>query len=127
MRKRYYISGVILLAAIIYLLYLSFGNAVSYYVTVSELYDRETELHDITVRVAGKVASPIDWDAEEVELRFTVTEGSKSMPVIYHGTQPSGFKAGSSILIEGKYGPEGIFQASQLILKCPSKYEEAIE
>ncbi len=127
MRKRYIIGGGILLAAIIYLLYLSFGNAVSYYVTVSELYDRETELYDINVRVAGKVASPIDWDAEEVELRFTVTEGGKNMPVIYHGTQPSGFKAGSSVLIEGKYGPEGIFQASQLILKCPSKYEEAVE
>jgi cytochrome c-type biogenesis protein CcmE len=127
MRKRYLISGGILLAAIIYLLFLSLGNAVSYYVTVSEFYDRETELHDTNVRVAGKVVAPINWDAEELELSFNITEGAKSMPVIYHGAQPSGFRAGSSILVEGKYGSEGIFQASQLILKCPSKYEEAIE
>jgi cytochrome c-type biogenesis protein CcmE len=124
MRKRYFIGGGILLAAVIYLLYLSFGNAVSYYVTVSEFYDRETELHDINVRVAGKVlASPIDWDAKDLELRFTITEGGKNMPVVYHGTQPSGFKAGSTILVEGRFGSEGVFQARQLILKCPSKYE----
>ena len=124
MRKRYFIGGGILLAAVIYLLYLSFGSSVSYYVTVSEFYDGETELQDINVRVAGKIAdSPIDWDAKDLDLRFTITEGGKNMPVIYHGAQPSGFKAGSSILVEGKYDSDGVFQASQLILKCPSKYE----
>jgi cytochrome c-type biogenesis protein CcmE len=127
MKKRYFVGGGILLAVIIYLLYLSFGNAVSYYVTVSEFYDRETELQDIKVRVAGRVESPISWDAEEIELRFIITEGGKSMPVIFHGTQPSGFKAGSSILVEGKYDSDGVFRAGQLILKCPSKYEEALE
>ena len=124
MRKRYFIGGGILLAAVIYLLYLSFGSSVSYYVTVSEFYDRETELQDINVRVGGKILeSPIDWDAEGLDLRFTITEGGKNMPVIYNGAQPSGFKAGSSILVEGKYGSDGVFRASQLILKCPSKYE----
>lgn len=124
MRKRYFIGGGLLLVAIIYLLYLSFGNAVSYYVTVSEFYNRETELRDINVRVAGKILEgPIYWDAKELELRFTITEGGKNMPVIYHGAQPSGFKAGSSILVEGKYDTDDVFRASQLILKCPSKYE----
>ena len=113
-----------MLVVIMYLLYLSFGNAVSYYVTVSEFYDGGTELQDINVRVAGKIAdSPIDWDAEGLELRFTITEGSKNMPVVYHGAQPSGFTAGSSILVEGKYDSDGVLRASQLILKCPSKYE----
>jgi len=113
-----------LLVAVVYLLYLSFGSSVSYYVTVSEFYDRETELQDINVRVAGKIAdSPIDWDAKNLDLRFTITDGYKNMTVIYHGAQPSGLKAGSSILVEGKYDSGGVFRASQLILKCPSKYE----
>jgi len=124
MRKRYFIGGGILLAAVVYLLFLSFGSSVSYYVTVSEFYDRETELQAIDLRVAGEIAdTPIDWDAKGLNLRFTITEGGQNMPVIYHGAQPSGFKAGSSILVEGKYGSDGVFQASQLILKCPSKYE----
>ena len=118
MRKRYFIGGVILLGAVIYLLYLSLGDAVSYYVTVSEFYDREAELQDINIRIAGKVlGSPIDWDAEGLVLKFTITEGGKDMPVMYQGVQPNGFKEGSSILVEGKYDSEGIFRASQLILK----------
>ena len=124
MKKRYLIGGLILVIVVAYLIYLSFGSSVSYYVTVSEFFARGTELHDTNVRVAGKVAdSPVDWNAQDLEFRFTITEGGKKMPVIYHGAQPSGFKEGINILVEGEYHSDGIFRASQLILKCPSKYE----
>jgi cytochrome c-type biogenesis protein CcmE len=124
MKKRYFVGGGILLAAIIYLFYLSFGSSVSYYVTVSEFTDRSTELYDTNVRVAGKIAdSPINWSAEDLELRFTITEGGDTLMVIYHGAKPSSFKVGSNIVVEGKYHSDGIFRASQLIMKCPSKYE----
>jgi len=107
-----------------YLFYLSFSSSVSYYVTVSEFLARSTELQDTTVRVAGKIAdSPAEWDAEELELKFAITEGGHTIPVIYHGAKPSGFKAGSNILAEGEYHSDGVFHASQLIMKCPSKYE----
>jgi len=124
MKKRYLIGGGILVAVVVYLLYLSFGSSVSYYVTVSEFFARGAELNDTTVRVAGKIAdSPVDWNAEELELRFAITEGGDTMPVSYQGAKPSAFQAGSNILVEGKYHSDGIFRASQLILKCPSKYE----
>ena len=124
MKKRYLIGGGIILIAVAYLLYLSFGSSVSYYLTVSEFYDRSDELIDANVRLAGVVAdNSIDWDADNIELKFTLTEGGKDMPVIYHGAQPSGFTGGSNILAEGKYNADGIFRANQLILKCPSKYE----
>ena len=124
MKKRYLIGGLILVLAVGYLLYLSFGSSVSYYVNVSEFFDKGTELHNTSLRVAGRIAdSPIDWDAEELELRFAITEGGDTMAVVYQGAKPSGFKEGSNIVVEGKYHSDGIFQASQLIMKCPSKYE----
>jgi cytochrome c-type biogenesis protein CcmE len=124
MKKKLLIGGVILIAAVGYLLFLSFSSSVSYYVTVSEFYDRETELIDANIRVAGKITeSPIDWDAEALELRFTITEGGKNMLVVYHGSQPSGLQAGSNLMVEGKYESDKVFRATQLILKCPSKYE----
>ena len=124
MRKRYFIGGGILLVVVVYLLYLSFSSSVSYYVTVSEFFARGTELHDTSIRVAGKITDdPVDWNAEELNLGFTIAEGGNSMEVIYNGTQPSGFTVGSNILVEGKYSSDGIFRASQLILTCPSKYE----
>ena len=123
MKKRYIIGGGIILAALVYLLYLSFGDAVSYYVTVSEFYDRESELSDTSIRIAGKIANPINWNSEELDLEFYLNEGGDSMPVTYNGARPSGFKEGSSILVEGRYQSGGMFHASQLIIKCPSKYE----
>ena len=124
MKKRYLIGGIILVLVVGYLLYLSFGSSVSYYVTVSEFFARDSELYDTNVRVAGKIAdSSADWNAEDLELRFSITEGGDNMTVIYQGAKPSGFKAGSSILVEGEYHSDGIFRASQLIMKCPSKYE----
>ena len=124
MKKRYLIGGGILVLAVAYLLYLSFGSSVDYYVTVSEFAAEGTELHDINIRVAGKIAdNPIDWNAEDLELRFSITEGGDNMEVIYKGAKPSAFKAGSNILVEGEYHSDGILRATQLILKCPSKYE----
>ena len=123
MKKRYIIGGGIILVAVVYLLFLSFGNAVSYYVTVSEFFDRESELSDASIRIAGKIANPIKWNSEDLGLEFYLTEGGASLPVTYNGARPSGFKEGSNILVEGRYQSGGTFHASQLIIKCPSKYE----
>jgi cytochrome c-type biogenesis protein CcmE len=128
MKKKYLIGVAILLLVIGYLLYLSFGSSVSYYLTVSELLAEGVELYDTNVRVAGQIAEgPVDWNPEKLELRFNITEGGQTLSVIYEGAKPSGFQEGASILVEGKYNPDGIFRASQLIMKCPSKYEEAVE
>ena len=124
MKKRYIVGGIILLLVLGYLSYIGLGSSVTYYVTVSEFKARGTELYNTDVRVAGEIAdNPIDWNAEDIELRFTITEGGETMKVIYQGVQPSGFKPGSNILVEGKYHSDGVLWASQLIMKCPSKYE----
>ena len=124
MRKRYLLGGGILAVAVGFLVYMGIGNSVSYYLTVSELLDRDGELYDTNVRVIGQiVGDSIEWNAEDIELRFNITEGGDALPVIYEGAKPSGFKAGVSILVEGKYRSNGIFQASVLLMRCPSKYE----
>jgi cytochrome c-type biogenesis protein CcmE len=128
MKKKYIIGGVIVLAALIYLLVLIINNSTSYYLKVSEFYDRINEFEDTNVRIAGKIAEgSIEWNAEELDLRFTITEGGDNLPVIYTGSQPNGFKADSNLLVEGKYGSDGIFHASQLIMRCSSKYEALLE
>lgn len=124
MKKKYIIGGAIIAVVAGYLLYLTLDSSLSYYVTVSELVDKGPEVYDTDIRVAGKVAdSPVDWKAEEIELSFTITEGGQTLPVIYHGAKPDGFTAGADIVVEGKYYPDNIFQASSIVLKCPSKYE----
>ena len=128
MKKKYIIGGAIVLAALIYLLVIIIGDATSYYLSVSEFYDRIDEFEDSNLRIAGTIAeNSIEWKAETLELGFTMIEGNKTLPVIYNGNQPNGFKAGSNLLAEGKYSTDGVFHASQLIMKCSSKYEALLE
>jgi cytochrome c-type biogenesis protein CcmE len=123
-RKRYLIGGGLLAVAVGSLIYMSLGSSVSYYLTVSELLDKGSEIYDTNVRVIGKIVdNSIEWDAEDLELRFEVTEGGETLPVVYQGAKPAGFKAGANILVEGKYRPDRTFQASALLMRCPSKYE----
>ncbi len=124
MKKRYLVGGVILAIAVGYLFYLSFGSSVIYYVTVSELVESGAETYDTNIRVVGKVADgSIEWNAEELEVRFTVVQSNATLPVIYKGTKPSGFKEGADILVEGKYHSDKVFRASKLLMRCPSKYK----
>ena len=124
MRKRYIVGGSILVLAVAALISVSLSGSLSYYLTVSELLDRESEFYGTSVRVIGKVSDDtIEWNPDTLELKFTITEGANSLPVIYEGARPSGFQAGSNILAEGKHHSDGVFRASTLIMKCPSKYE----
>ena len=120
--KKYIIGGSILVLAVGYLLYLSLGSSVSYYVTVSEFMGRDSELRNTNIRIAGKIVESIHWDTQNLELKFTISEGGNTLPVVYQGAKPSGFKAGSNVLVEGKYQADRIFHATQLIMQCPSKY-----
>ena len=123
MKKRYLVGGVIVVLAVGYLLYISFGSAVTYYVTVNELLEKGYETYDTNIRVRGKVVDgSIEWNAKKLELRFAIAEGSATLPVIYKGAKPDGFKAGADIVVEGKYHSDKVFRASTILMKCPSKY-----
>jgi len=123
-KKRYLIGGIILVAIVGYLLYLSLGSSVMYYVTVGELLDGGYGDYDADIRVTGKVANgSIEWDAAQLQLEFDVIEGNASLPVIYNGAMPDGFSSGADVLVEGRYHPDQVFRASTILMKCPSKYE----
>ena len=123
-KKRYLIGGGIIVLAVAYLISLSLGSSVSYYLTVSEFMDKSDELYGTRVRVIGNIVDgSVQWNADDVELKFAVTEGGETLPVLYNGARPSGFEPGSDILVEGKLQPDEVFLADQLILRCPSKYE----
>jgi cytochrome c-type biogenesis protein CcmE len=122
-RKRYVIGGGILVLAVGLLIYVSLGSSFTYYFTVNEFLDRSSEFCDRSVRVAGKIADePISWNAEDLELRFTIFEDADTLPVVYEGAKPSGFKVSANILVEGRLDSDGVFHASQVLMKCPSKY-----
>jgi cytochrome c-type biogenesis protein CcmE len=96
-----------------------------YYLTVSEFLDpaRQTDLGD-NFRVNGTVEPGSIRRLEGTPgARFVMTDGVKTLPVVYRKEVPDTFVDGAETVVEGSIGPDGTFAASTLLAKCPSKYE----
>lgn len=107
-----------------YLIWILLGSSVAYYSTVSELKAKEASVVGQHVRVSGEVtADSIDFNGEELTLNFVIADAEASMPVFYKGVVPDAFKENVQVVCEGKLDSTGVFQASTLMTKCPSKYE----
>jgi len=123
-RKRVIFAGAIVLLAMGFLIYMGLSQFATYYYTVSEFLAEGESISGKQVRVAGQVVpDSVKQDTENFTLSFTITDGETTLPVVYQGVVPDTFKAGTDIVVEGKSDRQGVFHASKLITKCPSKYE----
>lgn len=123
MRRRLLWAGLLVLAAVAYLAYTGWQGAALYYLTPSEARARGTSTRSF--RVAGNVGPDVTWDAAAMVLRFEVTDGVASVPVVYRGAPPDNFGPGQQVVVEGTGDGTGTIVARRLIMKCPSKYEQA--
>jgi cytochrome c-type biogenesis protein CcmE len=48
---------------------------------------------------------------------------NSTVTVRYEGVVPDTFKDDAEVIVTGTLGSDGVFQASDLLAKCPSKYE----
>jgi cytochrome c-type biogenesis protein CcmE len=99
-------------------------TGVAYYMTVDEAKQRGPNPR--TVRVAGSViGESILWDARELVLRFEIADETGPLLVEHRGPRPDMLREGAEVVVQGRLADGGVFEADQLILKCPSKYVEA--
>ena len=124
MRKRlkFIIGAIIVLIAIGFLGYQGFVYSATYYYTVSEFAGQQSAFADKNVRVAGNVTAGT-IERQGSTLKFTMADEQNSLRVVYKGVVPDTFKAGIEAVVQGKLNSEGIFEANELLAKCPSKYE----
>lgn len=123
-RSKFFMGGALIVAAVSYLIVSSIGGSTAYYLTVGEVMAQGPS--ERIVRVAGTVVGDsIEWNPQKMLLRFKIADDSGSLAVTYNGPRPDMLRDGAEAIVEGKYVGEGSFEASNLLLKCPSKYEEA--
>ncbi len=116
------IGGMIVLAAVGYLIFANTQSSAVYDMTVSELRQCANCMGQ-TVRVEGTVQQgSIQKDNTMQQLAFVISDGKQSMSVVYSGVVPDIFTVGIQVVLEGHYGGPGAFQAQTLITKCPSKF-----
>lgn len=125
MRRRLWWAGLLALAAVVYLGYSGWQGAALYYLTPAEAQERLSSLSGRNFRLAGNVAGEVAWDPGTRLLEFRVTDGAAAVPVLYRGAPPDNFGPGRQVVVEGTADEQGKVLATRLLLKCPSKYEEA--
>jgi len=115
---RWGLPAAVVAACVGYLIYSASGGATEYYMTVSELQAHATAGD---VRVAGVVQDDVQ-KSDGLHVTFTEKDGTASMPVQYTGTLPDIFKPGITVVAEGRLGGDGVFHATTLLAKCPSRF-----
>ncbi len=128
-KLKFIIGGALILVAIVYLAFTGIKNTGAYYMTVQDLNSQAGELVGRKVRVSGAVVHESEhWDAANLLLTFKLTdETGEEITVSFHGSRPSNFGRATEAIVEGELDSNGVFKADTLLLKCPSRYEEAPE
>ena len=69
-----------------------------------------------------------EYNAETNEFRFTMADKStgEQMPVVLHAAKPNNFEMSIEVVATGKV-ENGTFHATNVLTKCPSKYESGVE
>jgi len=142
------IGGSIIVLVIAVLIILATRTDTQYFLTVDELLQQKSELVGKSVRISGAViGNSIEYNPETFALNFEIAQVSGDMKeieregglaaalhvavidpertrlkIVYQGIKPDLLKDEAQAILKGTLGSEGVFTASEILLKCPSKY-----
>jgi cytochrome c-type biogenesis protein CcmE len=151
-RMKFIVGGLLILAAVVYLIVTSTQATQEYFSTVKELKSQGTAMVGKSLRVSGAVVgSTIQYDPQTLALSFEVAdvpgdqkevdaEGGLAavlhaavvdpkrarIQVLYNGPKPDLLKDEAQAIMTGHIDADGVFHADELLLKCPTKYQEAV-
>ena len=145
-------GGLLILAAVVYLIASSTQASAEYFMTVDEVSAQGQSVVGKSLRVSGAVVGDsITYDPQSLTLTFDVAhvpgnnqeveaQGGLAevlhaavvdptrtrIQVQYSGPKPDLLKNEAQAIMTGQIGADGVFHADELLLKCPTKYEEAV-
>jgi cytochrome c-type biogenesis protein CcmE len=151
-RTKFIVGGLLIVVAVIYLIASSTQAAAQYYLTIDELVTRGESYGDRDIKVAGAVVGDtVTYDTKTLTLRFTAVnvpadldqiedEGglaevlhnavldpnANRIEVVYVGPKPDLLRHEAQAIVTGRVGDDGAFYADELLLKCPTRYEEDV-
>jgi len=151
-RMKFIIGGLLIVIAVIYLIISSTKASAQYFLTVDELAEKGSSVQGRDLRISGAViGDSIKYDPQTLTLKFTVANipgdnkvieqqgglgtvlheavsdpNRQRLEVTYVGPKPDLLRNEAQAIMTGKMGADGVFVADELLLKCPTKYEEAV-
>jgi len=152
-RAKFLVGGLLILAAVIYLIVSSSQANAQYFLTVDELMANQSQNMGRDLRISGAViGDTIQYDPNTLRLTFTVAQvpgdnkeieaqgglaavlkaavadpTRNRMQVVVEGQpKPDLLRNEAQAIMTGRMGQDGVFHATELLLKCPTKYEDAV-
>jgi cytochrome c-type biogenesis protein CcmE len=121
-RGKFVAGGVVIVAAIAYLIWSGVSQSVVYFVTPSELL--AAPVPSKTYRLGGLVqAGSLKWEPKSLDLSFTLSDGKASVPVRHKGAPPDLFAEGRGAVVEGSWTTGGYFKSSLILAKHSEEYK----
>lgn len=94
-----------------------------YFVTPTELVAKGSAAYDAPVRLGGQVApGSVSWNAEALDLRFRMTDGTGDIEVHSAVAPPQMFRDGIGVIVEGRLTRAGVFESDNLMVKHSNEY-----
>ena len=133
MKPKYLLGLALIAAAVVFLIVTSMSANAQYFYTVDELRSKGQGIVDQNVRVSGAVVnSSTKFEVRDNQpyLEFEIADADKAgtqtpLRVVYNGPKPDLIEEPQAqAIVEGHLGADGSFHADNLLLKCPSRYEE---
>jgi cytochrome c-type biogenesis protein CcmE len=133
MKPKYLLGFALIAAAVVFLIVTSMSANAQYFYTVDELRAKGQGIVDQSVRVSGAVInSSTKFEVRDNQpfLEFAIADADKvdtqtPLRIVYNGPKPDLIdEPHAQAIIEGHLGADGNFHADNLLLKCPSRYEE---
>lgn len=151
-RIKLVIGGGLLVVAVVVMVISATQATADFFMTVEELQSNRDEMLGENLRVSGAViGESIIYDAETGMLHFTIAHipaeedeidvnggleavlhqavidpDTPRLNVVYAGAPPDMLKGEAQAILTGSLQVDGSFLVEELLLKCPSKYEEAL-
>lgn len=149
---KFILAGSLIVAAVVYLIVSSTQASAQYFLTVDEVKARGQEMVGKEMKISGAVlGDSIQYDPQTLTLKFTIAHvpgdnaevekagglaavlhaavmdnSRQKLDIIYQGVKPDLLKNEAQAILTGTLNADGTFTADELLLKCPTKYEEAV-
>jgi len=121
---KFMIAGLLILGVVAFATVTSFQSNAIYYLNLQELNAQRGALINQPVRINAPLdKTSVQFDDKTLTLKFNLVEDKYILPVVYKGVVPDTMDKGESVVAEGKLGQDGTFYATNILVKCPSKYE----
>ncbi len=124
MKNKYLFGGGIIVVFLALMSYLFTQTNVSYEEDFTQIVNSSK-----TVKATGEWVKSKNYQLDNKKKIFSFYlkdfHGTE-MKVVYNGVMPNNFESSTSVVVTGKY-QEGYFYATDILTKCPSKYEEQFD